>query len=156
MKIFILLFQMFTARADVISLYCEKGPGPRECGSAVVTGLERLGCAVNAAGLDCRYSHADDPQNPRLTVETAIPYCQVESINCSSPFVGNFGGEDCGDRDKQYLVRSDKIHHGYWFGPFGRYSRTICKARQTSSSGRTRTSPRSLLTSCRTTRSARW
>ena len=113
---FMFLFSSL-ANAGEMTLHCRKGPGPEACGQKVVTALEKLGCQVDSGSVTCEL-------NPKS--ETAA--CQVVSSNCHKTWVGNFGGEDCRSSEKVKIPLREGVHNGYWFGPFGSYSRQICKA----------------------------
>lgn len=113
----LILFTSFLAQAGEMTLHCRKGADSAACGQKVVTALEKLGCQVDTSSLACGYTVGGEPA-----------YCQVVSSNCHKPLVGNFGGEDCGSSEKLKIPLREGVHNGYWFGPFGSYSREICKA----------------------------
>lgn len=123
------IFCVLSAQASALSLYCDGTKDLNECGVMSEKALENLGCSVNTSLTDCKYGLREDPKNPGATIPSDQPYCELTSANCSSPLPGNFGGENCFDRQKVSIARRDRVHNGYWFGLFGSYSRTVCLAR---------------------------
>ena len=117
-----------TAYGSTLTLFCEKGETPESCASKTETAVERLSCAVDKPATRCTYSLVEDPKNPGLTIPSDSPYCELTSDNCSSPLPGNFGGENCFNREKMQISKVDRVHNGYWFGLWGTYSRTVCRS----------------------------
>lgn len=128
MKILILLAALIgsTAFADSMYLHCFEGKTPDECGIAVETALNEMGCEI-VVGANCTMAREEDPNDSTKTVLSDTAYCEVESSNCDQPRVGNFGGESCDAGVKVKIPKFTGVHNGYWFGFIGSYSRTLCK-----------------------------
>lgn len=124
----ILMFFSLNAQASM-TLFCYESETPASCANKVASALEKLGCMSDKGEAACVYSLTPDPKNPGATIPSSTPYCEVASSNCSQPRTGNFGGETCLQGEKVKIARADSVHNGYWFGPFGSYSRTICIVR---------------------------
>ncbi|RYZ84923.1 MAG: hypothetical protein EOP04_16995 [Proteobacteria bacterium] len=129
---FIVLFCSLHAEASDVLLFCNPGDTPDTCKVQTERALHDQNCILETNKTNCHYSLILDPSN-KQDIETRIPsdtpYCELTSKNCSSPQPGNFGGENCFGLEKRQIRRAYKVHNGYWFGPFGDYSRTLCRAR---------------------------
>lgn len=128
-KIAFVLFLTLNAQASTLTLFCDNHETPNSCGARANAAVEKLGCVVERAETKCTYSLIEDPRNPGSTIKGDSPYCELTSANCSSPLPGNFGGENCFDREKVRIAKADGVHNGYWFGLFRSYSRTVCRDR---------------------------
>lgn len=115
-----------SANAQAMNLFCKAGKTPAECAAKVEVALEKMGCKVDLSQTNCTYSLKEDPKKPGSTVVSNTAYCEIKADNCSSPRVGNFGGETCDKGVKKQISRAEGVTQGYWFGVFGAYSRTIC------------------------------
>jgi hypothetical protein len=129
MKLLILLSALaLNAEASTLNLFCKSGEGLTDCGAKAEAAVTRLGCSLVPSETNCHFTLREDPKNPGSTVQTDSPYCELSSANCSRPHTG-IGEENCVDREKVEIAREAGVHNGYWFGFFGDYSRTVCRAR---------------------------
>lgn len=117
-----LILAGLNTQAGTLSLFCGENVILESCGRKIEVALRNLGCIIDSSETKCYYS-LDENSN-----QTNQPYCDVTSANCSSPLSGNFGRENCFDREKVKIPKLEGIHNGYWFG-FGPYSRTVCRAK---------------------------
>ena len=104
-----------SAQASVIILYCEEaGTTAESCSIKTQAALLSLGCSLEISETRC--SREEGPR-----------YCELKSTNCSTARFVGFNGESCDDRQRVSISKEHRVHHGYWNGFFGPYSRTICR-----------------------------
>ena len=128
----LIMFMADGAQASDIYLFCEDGQSPTSCRYKTELALGNLKCDLITSETACQYALLPDPrqpENPDARIESDSVYCKLRSSNCSAPQVGLFGGENCFDKEKVTIPREYGVHHNYWFGLFGSYSRTICRVR---------------------------